>query len=52
MRVPVEVATTEDDCDPVDTAISSGETVNPPNRQADPHENDKAQNNEPQHQVA
>jgi hypothetical protein len=42
MRVPVEVATTEGDCDPVDTTISSGETVDPPNRQADPYENDKA----------
>jgi hypothetical protein len=42
MGVPVEVATTEGDCDPVETTISPGETVDPPNRQADPYENDKA----------
>jgi hypothetical protein len=36
----------------VTMAISSGKTVDPPNRQTDPHEDDEAQNGEPEHQVA
>jgi hypothetical protein len=36
----------------VNTAISSRETVDPPNRQTDAQENDEAQDSEPEHQIA